>query len=713
MAGTVRVADELRRADGVTRPVADADQVKGCIQTVANDTARDAIPATIRVTGMLVAVLSSASNGSVFTVYRLTSAPSTLPGSWAVVGMNGQPGPAYAMNFVEVSASAVLDDADTTIIARTGLASGTITLTLPTTTTRGRFYFLIDADGQAATNNVRFDAGAGGTVNGSRYSTVSRAYESIGIEATQTTGVPWVITQHTPELPSAGGVADRAMVTTDGQTWHAGLLSHAMTSDLVSHTELTAALGGLGQFVPYARNVTAGNGLAGGGELGPGDVELHVLPANGTIVVTASGVAVGTITNTNITSVAWSKVTGAPTTWSWSAIINTPTTLAGYGITDGVATTDARLSDDRVASGLRMANGVLLFTGNLPTSSGQAFIYNGSRAAWSNVQWTSIAGRPGTWAWEDITSTPTSLAGYGIQIPGTIHRPLTSDGSGGVLTTDHTMEFDGASAVTISVADVVSGTGAALRIRSGWGPSGSGLLSFYVGNSQRVFASTINSVTFDLPVTTPSFAVGTAFSVDNSTASFSRPLFANSLVRARNGILVESADGATPYATLNSAGFTPFVSSIFRSSTFHVPPSGWADPGEEWGYVQTFAAYAKAPDDGSYWGYVRINGVTTFPVEVGSTCTFTIDLTVRVTDIDNTSVARFTGSFTATNNGPVTNGAIISRNNIVPDTDMVCNCVPETTPGAAYVQLRLSGQPGMTKAYRCFGKVEMTKVSIN
>lgn len=37
-----------------------------------------------------------------------------------------------------------------------------------------------------------------------------------------------------------------------------------------------------------------------------------------------------------ITSLAWSKITGAPTTYAWSSITGTPTTLSGYGITNGV-----------------------------------------------------------------------------------------------------------------------------------------------------------------------------------------------------------------------------------------------------------------------------------------------------------------------------------------------------------------------------------------
>ena len=76
---------------------------------------------------------------------------------------------------------------------------------------------------------------------------------------------------------------------------------------------------------------------------------------------------------------SWSDLTsGVPTEFTpaahnqaWSTITSTPTTLSGYGITDAVGSSDARLSDART-----------------PTAHNQA--------------------------WSTITSTPTSLSGYGI-----------------------------------------------------------------------------------------------------------------------------------------------------------------------------------------------------------------------------------------------------------------------------------------------------------
>ena len=198
-AGSVKIADKLGRADGDTRPIADADMIRGCIQTVANDAARDAIPADVRVTGMLAVVLSSASNYGEFTVYRLTSAPSILPGTWSSTGI-GSGG--SASRFIEVSTSVTLDDVDTVIIAHTAASSNPITLSLPAATTLGRKYEVLDADGFGASRPVRFDAGSGGAINGQRYAATSTGFEVLGVEATSATGVPWVITT----LRGAAGV---------------------------------------------------------------------------------------------------------------------------------------------------------------------------------------------------------------------------------------------------------------------------------------------------------------------------------------------------------------------------------------------------------------------------------------------------------------------------------------------------------------------------
>lgn len=67
----------------------------------------------------------------------------------------------------------------------------------------------------------------------------------------------------------------------------------------------------------------------------------------------------------------WSAPGDGPAALAWGAITGTPTTLAGYGITDAVGSSDARLSDART-----------------PTAHSQA--------------------------WSTITSTPTTRAGYGI-----------------------------------------------------------------------------------------------------------------------------------------------------------------------------------------------------------------------------------------------------------------------------------------------------------
>jgi len=109
------------------------------------------------------------------------------------------------------------------------------------------------------------------------------------------------------------------------------------------------------------------------------------------------GVATGATANSSdATLLARANHTG---TQAFSTISSTPTTLSGYGITDAVGTSDARLSDART-----------------PTAHNQA--------------------------WSTITSTPTTLSGYGITDGFTQANvratPITgfTSGAGAVAATD-------------------------------------------------------------------------------------------------------------------------------------------------------------------------------------------------------------------------------------------------------------------------------------
>lgn len=104
-----------------------------------------------------------------------------------------------------------------------------------------------------------------------------------------------------------------------------------------------------------------------------------------------------------LTSLAWSKLTGVPSTFTpsahthpWSAITSTPTTVGGYGITDFNALGDARW---------------VLLTGS-----------------YANPGWITAL------AWSKISGTPTSLAAYGILDGVANTRALTVAGATGRIT---------------------------------------------------------------------------------------------------------------------------------------------------------------------------------------------------------------------------------------------------------------------------------------
>ena len=108
---------------------------------------------------------------------------------------------------------------------------------------------------------------------------------------------------------------------------------------------------------------------------------------SGQIVVTTTGgvlTTAATISSSQVSglgslatqsSVAYSSLTGTPSTFApaahtqaWSTITSTPTTLSGYGITDGVTTTDSRLSDTRTPTDGSVTDAKIT-SGGLSTSS--------------------------------------------------------------------------------------------------------------------------------------------------------------------------------------------------------------------------------------------------------------------------------------------------------------------------------------------------------
>lgn len=165
--------------------------------------------------------------------------------------------------------------------------------------------------------------------------------------------------------------------------------------------------------IVYVGDGSTAGGVAvtgtGSGGVSDGDKGDITVSSSGT-VWTIDSLAV---TNAKINDVAWSKVSG------------TPTTLAGYGITDAITSA-------AVAAGYQPLDSDLTAIAALSTTSfGRSLLTQADAAATrttigagtSNFDgaYASLSGIPSTFtpashnqAWSTITSTPTTLSGYGI-----------------------------------------------------------------------------------------------------------------------------------------------------------------------------------------------------------------------------------------------------------------------------------------------------------
>jgi hypothetical protein len=162
-------------------------------------------------------------------------------------------------------------------------------------------------------------------------------------------------------------------------------------------------------------------------ETGTGSLVFATSP---TLVTPALGTpASGTLTN----------CTGLPFA---AGVSNKPTTLSGYGITDAVGSSDARLSDARTPTAHNQAFSTITGTPTTMSGYGITDAVGTSDARLSDARTPTAHNQ----AWSTITSTPTTLSGYGITDGFTQAdvraTPITgfTSGAGAVAATDSILQ---------------------------------------------------------------------------------------------------------------------------------------------------------------------------------------------------------------------------------------------------------------------------------
>jgi hypothetical protein len=147
------------------------------------------------------------------------------------------------------------------------------------------------------------------------------------------------------------------------------------------------------QLVPYQLSTGSGANLTA---LNASQLTTGTLPI--------ARIAAASVTNDKLTTnpLARANHTG---TQDWTTTISgKPTTLAGYGITNGLTTTGS-------GTGLTALNASQLTTGTLPVARIAAASVTNDKLTTNPL---ARANHTGTQAWTTLTATPTTVAGYGI-----------------------------------------------------------------------------------------------------------------------------------------------------------------------------------------------------------------------------------------------------------------------------------------------------------
>ena len=364
--------------------------------------------------------------------------------------------------------------------------------------------------------------------------------------------VPTTISQ-LPTIPGVPTTADQLMVVQNGNTYRAplGSLIGVIT-------------------VPSNRAVYTGTGLTGGGTLA---TDLTLSLAN-------TGVTAGTYGSSTLVPIlsinAQGQVTNVLTSSfsvSFSSITGKPTTLSGYGITDaqplnsvltglsGVGTnglfvqTAYGTSTTRsitAGTGMSVSNGNGI-SGNPTVSISNTGVVAGEYGSATQIptfivnaqgQITSIGQNIPSVPWSQITSTPTTLAGYGI-----------TDAVPNTRTVSGQYSITGGGALSSNITLNLVGDTSAPGLSKYYGTDNSGIRGWYTLSG----GGSVTSVGLSMPAD---------FSVASSPITSSGTLAVTYATQASNKIFAGPSSGASATPTFRSLVAADLPSTGVSASTY-------------------------------------------------------------------------------------------------------------------------------------------------